>query len=33
MAQITLSKANTIIKAALAKGSELGMRPLIRHGS
>jgi uncharacterized protein GlcG (DUF336 family) len=28
MAQITLSKANTIIKAALAKGTELGMRPL-----
>ncbi len=28
MAQITLSKANTIIKAALAKGTELGLRPL-----
>jgi uncharacterized protein GlcG (DUF336 family) len=28
MAQLTLSKANTIIKAALAKGTEAGMRPL-----
>ncbi|MBZ9654489.1 GlcG/HbpS family heme-binding protein [Phyllobacterium lublinensis] len=28
MAQITLSKANTIIKAALAKGAELGLKPL-----
>ncbi|SDP42291.1 Uncharacterized conserved protein GlcG, DUF336 family [Phyllobacterium sp. YR620] len=28
MAYITLSKANTIIKAALAKGAEAGMRPL-----
>lgn len=28
MAQLSLSKANTIIKAALAKGTEAGMRPL-----
>ncbi|WP_027231152.1 heme-binding protein [Phyllobacterium sp. UNC302MFCol5.2] len=28
MAYITLSKANSIIKAALAKGAETGMRPL-----
>ncbi|NTS32479.1 heme-binding protein [Phyllobacterium sp. BT25] len=28
MAYITLSKANSIIKAALAKGAEGGMRPL-----
>ncbi|PSH64314.1 GlcG protein [Phyllobacterium brassicacearum] len=28
MANLTLSKANTIIKAALAKGTELGLRPL-----
>jgi uncharacterized protein GlcG (DUF336 family) len=28
MAQLTLSKANTIIKAALAKGTDAGMRPL-----
>ena len=28
MAQLTLSKANSIIKAALAKGTEAGMKPL-----
>ncbi|MGN8020662.1 GlcG/HbpS family heme-binding protein [Phyllobacterium sp. 22229] len=28
MAQLSLSKANTIIKAALAKATEAGMRPL-----
>jgi uncharacterized protein GlcG (DUF336 family) len=28
MAEITLSKANSIIKTALAKGSELGLNPL-----
>jgi len=28
LSQITLSKANSIIKTALAKGAELGMRPL-----
>lgn len=28
MAQLSLSKANTIIKTALAKGTETGMRPL-----
>ncbi|MEK1891349.1 MAG: heme-binding protein [Phyllobacterium sp.] len=28
MAQITLSKANSIIKGALAKGTQAGMRPL-----